>query len=136
MTRRLALWPLRVAIFDRLTSELDGYRIRRDGEGVEYPEIDLGPLRMADRSTDTHGGGEYVAQLDFWAAMDDGGGQWVPEAMDAALDALSTTLAVDGFGHALFMSVSEALVTEDYDERIDRALYHGVLQVRYAIYQP
>ena len=137
MPQKLALWPLRVAVYDRLATHdaFSAYTLRREGQVAAMPFADMGPAQFADQSTGSNPGGEYILQVDFWGAKSNAGGKSVAEMMDAATQALSDgDLTVEAFGEATYLGISTAQILDDYDDQAGE-LVHGVVQYRFVIYQ-
>ena len=143
MAQELALWPLRVAVFDRLTTHEatapppigDGWPTLRDGEAGDYPHFALGPVMMGEAGTDSHAGHAYVVQVDAYALTGEGGGRVVAEMLYGAVRALGADVAVDGFDQALYMGLGSAIFTEDVDPETRKELFHGAIRFKYQIYQ-
>lgn len=130
MSDTLHLWPLRVAVFTRLTEHpaMAPYEGRRDGAPVTYPQWELGPVRVSDESTDSGFAGQYTAHIDFWGLVSDGGGKVVPEMMEAAMEAVGDeALVLDDGCEALFMRISVAEIRPDVDQNLNTELVHGTI---------
>ena len=134
---KLPLWPLRVAVFQALSTHAasSAYISLADGEEGAYPHYGLGPVMMGEAGTDTHSGYSFTVQIDAWALSAEAGGKVVAEMLEAATEALGADLAVENFDEALYVGLGSALFTEDRDPQTKKELFHGAIRFKYLIYQ-
>lgn len=138
MPQTLPLWEMRLAVWDRLTSHaaMSAYAVRKEGTSVGYPFVDLGPVTVADRSTDSHPGVSLEVQVDAYALVSEGGGKTVSEIMDAVTEALSDgPLQPSGYEAADYLGLATGIISEDFDPEEGGSLMRGVCRYRFTIYQ-
>ena len=135
---KLPFWPLRVAVYSRLDNHaaMDGFNLQVDNVEANFPYIDLGPVTMADDSTNTNYKTLIAVQVDGWALVTEGGGKTVNEQMDAVTEALTDgDLPVANFDDAMHMSAQNGQIRQEVTPDGQR-LYHGFVQHLFSISQP
>lgn len=132
----LALWDLRVALWDALSPALSdaGVPLADDGAKASYPYATMDAMNASDDSADGAGAALKLVRVDVWAEMAQGGGRAVAVAADAAAAAADEAddLTLASGKEALYMGAPSTSLVKDYAPS-GPPLWHGTITFRYRI---
>ena len=135
ITTGLALWPLRKAVYDALTThdEMRGQNVKVDNKQAAYPYAAIAQIAMSQDDVDAFGG-TYMVTVEVWGQKSNGGTLDVNTLMDKVALALGDELALESpFNCAQFQGIMQAMIGDFYDQQNMQELVLGSITFKYFV---